>query len=286
MGMSKQLNFYSLVTAPIEAICSKGNVVDTGTGFFYKRDEKWAYFVTNWHIVTGRSPLMAFPHKPPPTRVKLRVKLHKRIDGSYVSLRDKVILTMDINNELGNDPEWLEHPSYAYKVDLAVIRIPLDNLIAEANCNFISENGAFVKAYEPSPMDDVFVVGYPWGLTGGDQVLPLYKRGSVASEVIVDNAGLPKFLIDCRTAPSMSGSPVIAMHRGGLWAPSGKIDGETLMGAIDNFVGIYSGRLEAKKFEADIADSCKVTEIGVVWKKSALEDIIAAGVSGTKLGPL
>ena len=53
--MSK-INFLSLVTAPVEVLSSTGTTSQNATGFFYMRDEKWIYFVTNWHVVTGRYP--------------------------------------------------------------------------------------------------------------------------------------------------------------------------------------------------------------------------------------
>lgn len=82
--------------------------------------------------------------------------------------------------------------------------------------------------------------------------------------------GLPIFLIDCRSRPGQSGSPV--------WARFKKGDVVTHKGkdyqakeAQNYFLGAYSGRLRAD------------SDLGLVWKRSCIEELVNhASVHGTQ----
>jgi hypothetical protein len=214
-----KVNFLSLITAPVEVLSSAGKTLSRATSFFYIRDEKWLYLVTNWHVVTGRDPLSPLITNTGAVPTHLRLKLHKNIEDNKFSLSKKVECVVQINNETGNEPEWLEHPNHRFNLDIVVVKIPNDDEFKKkVKCHCLEECKDFQEDFSPSVMDDLYVIGYPWGLTGGDPVLPLYKKGSVASEPVVDYRGLPRFLIDCRTAEAMSGSPVLCAHSG-IWAP-------------------------------------------------------------------
>ena len=211
----------SLCTAPIELFADDGpSCGKTASGFFIRRDEKNVFFATNWHVVTGRDPTR--PNLAP-LGVKLpcvaRLKLHTLVKNKpgMLSLVHKSECRVKLNNADGEQPEWLNIPTMREKADVVVLmldRAELDeNVIYTtiADCQLSPE-------YQEAVMDDVFVVGYPSGLSGGDGVLPLYKRGSIASEPAIDQQRLPRFLINCRTAEGMSGSPVICSHSG-IWSP-------------------------------------------------------------------
>jgi len=283
------IGFLSLVTAPIEVLGSDDVVLSNATGFFYKREGNSVLFVTNWHVVTGRHPTSPNISSNGAVPTKLRMKVHKKIgDGSKIFHLKILLWENTINDELGNKPEWLEHPQHKFKVDLVVLKLELEDFDDQVLCNFLSEYNGFHEDYYPSAMDDIFVLGYPWGLTGGNPVLPLYKRGSVASEPVIDQEGLPRFLIDCRTAYAMSGSPVICRNRG-FWNPDGSSGdfGKTIMDPVENFVGVYSGRLIMRNApEENVVQSDRISEIGVVWKKTALDEIVENGVTGTTLDEL
>jgi hypothetical protein len=280
------LNFLSLVPAPLEVLSSTGKSLSTASGFFYKRDEKSIIFVTNWHVVTGRDPSTPHSSKTGAIPTVLRLKVHKNVGEGKISKSQKCHLDITINDASGNAPEWLEHPRYKFKVDLAIIKIDNDEEFkTNVQCHFLSEYKNFQEDFYPSVMDDIFVVGYPWGLTGGDPVLPLFKRGSIASEPLVDYGELPRFLIDCRTANGMSGAPVLCAHSG-IWMPNGKMTSDSVIGTVENFAGVYSGRLRMKDFGEDTKVADRISEIGVVWKREALDEIVEHGVTGTKLDNL
>lgn len=272
------IDWLSSTTAPIEMIGTDDRTCGRASGFFYSRDEDNFFFVTNWHVVVGRDPskLNIIKYKA----VCARLRLHAKVgEGEAISLTRKMEYKIRINDDCGENPVWFEHPIYREQADVVIIKIrrtDLENVVTLrtiGDCDLTPE-------YKESVMDDVFVIGYPWGLHGGDQVLPLYKRGSIASEPVVDQQGLPRFLIDCRTAESMSGSPVICSHSG-IWMPNGKVEPNTTIGTVRKFVGVYSGRL----YGHDVEDE-RVTDIGQVWKKRVIDEIIASGVPGRKFSEL
>ena len=208
-------------------------------------------------------------------------------DRKNIITREISEVCIQINSEDGNAPQWLEHPEYKFKVDVVAIKIE-DHLEFKEKyeLSVVNKWKEYHKDYEPHAMDDVFVIGYPWGLSttaerGGG--LPVYKRGCIASDPIIDFRRLPCVLIDCRTTSAMSGSPVIASHAG-VFMPDGKMSDKTVFGTVSKFLGIYSGRLLGDKpidGEEEI-----ISEIGVVWKASVLEAITQRGTFGTPLRDL
>jgi hypothetical protein len=238
------LSFFSLVTAPVHVISASGIVLSKATCFFYKQDAKWSYLVTNWHVVTGRDPLRPQNSRTGAVPARLRLLLHANVGAKTINSIRKIPFEIEINDSTGDMPTWSEHPTHKYKVDLVVMKIENDEKFkGDVTCSYLSEYPDFQNDFFPSVMDNAFVIGYPWGLTGGDPVLPLYKRGSVASEPIVDFGSLPRFLIDCRSSEAMSGSPVLCTSSG-LWAPNG-VTFSSVVGTVENFAGVYSGRLKA-----------------------------------------
>jgi len=118
--------------------------------------------------------------------------------------------------------------------------------------------------------DDAYVLGFPLGLDGGPR-LPIWKRGSIATEPHYDLDGLPKILIDTATRPGMSGAPAIAVRRG-LAAPHGTGSlADTIFGTTEKFLGVYSGRVGADALGA---------QLGIIWKASVVDEIVRDGVFG------
>lgn len=72
----------------------------------------------------------------------------------------------------------------------------------------------------------------------------------------------------------MSGAPVIFRRVGIHGAVNGKLTKETRFGEIRNFVGIYSGRL--------IGETDFDAQLGIVWKKEVIEEIILGNVKDSK----
>ena len=218
----------------------------------------------------------------------LRAKMHKRQeekDGQeVVRLSSLMQVDISINSENGNSPKWFEHPQRGKEVDVVCVEIEDKNDV-EAKCafNVINKWEEFHDEYVPHVMDDVFVIGYPWGISGSKGALPLYKRGCVASDPIVNFDNAPRLLVDCRTAKGMSGAPVIASHSG-FWSPDNKFSDDAILGTVYCFLGIYSGRLYDQN--ASHGHEKEISEIGVVWKKELLDPLTNDGILGTPIADM
>jgi hypothetical protein len=146
----------------------------TGTGFFYKWNGQF-FLITNWHNVTGRNPQTLKPlckHGGIPDRVKFKV----RYLGSYADWTTiERALYEDTDDSAPSKPVWLEH---AYHNKILVIAIPIP-IPAGGEVTTINEvNTARLLLRVPT---DVFVLGYPKGISGGGE-FPIWKRASIATE--------------------------------------------------------------------------------------------------------
>jgi len=285
----RSLHFLSLTTVPIQVLNAQGTVISDATGFFYESAESKLFLITNWHVVTGRNPSNSSESKTGTVPCTLRAKLHRRQTEKkdvQESVRLGSVRQMDftVNSENGNNPEWFEHPQYKRQVDVVGIEIKNREELEEKYVfKIINKWESLDSNYVAEVMDDIFVVGYPWGISGSGGAVPLYKRGCIASDPVINSDGAPKLLIDCRTTEGMSGAPVIVSHRG-IWNPDGKFSGNSVIGTVNNFLGIYSGRL----YDQNIQDSPEreISEIGIVWEKELLGPITSNGVPGTGLNDI
>lgn len=285
------LHHLSLTTAPIQVYDSQGNTLSTATSFFYEAPGSELYLITNWHVVTGRGPTKPSHSKDGRVPCLAKIKVHKKQEKAggenSIVTSDISELPIPINSEEGNDPKWLEHPVHKFKVDVVGIHLgKLSKLRKTHTFNLVNKWNEYHEGYEPDAMDDVFVIGYPWKLSstaerGGG--LPVYKRGCIASDPVIDYHRLPCVLIDCRTTKASSGSPVIA-SRSGIFMPDGKMSDNTIFGTVTKFLGVYSGRLTNSELEESYED--EISEIGKVWKASVLDAITQQGLPGTCLNDL
>lgn len=251
-----------------------GHTVGTdpcATGFVALRpndDRRW--LVTNWHVVTSKSPDTGQPLNKVTGFVpdELLIAHHfQDHPGAWVPVTEPLY-------DADGDPLWYEHPTHGRRVD--VVALPITRTTAA--------RGEQIETYGHDPWREdtletlegelpvdmgrpLSVIGFPFGNTGGGW-LPIWIQGWVASEPAIDLHGLPLFLIDARTRPGQSGSPVIAYSPG----PPTSLIGAVSMSAapVERFVGVYSGRLNDQ------------SDIGRVWKRRALVEVI----DGAQRGPL
>lgn len=205
--------------------------------------------LTNRHVVTLRSPgwWRALTKGGPPDEIAV---IHNRKDqlGSWVQ-RVEPLFT-------AGQPRWIEHPTLKDKAD--VVALPLTQLDDVALYPYDVTNSADISI---GPADTVSVIGFPFGITAGGG-LAVWSTGFVASELDIDFDDMPVFLIDCRSRPGQSGSPVIAYRTASAPTASAAI---TIFGRPTyRFLGIYSGRINAE------------SDLGRVWKASAIRELIGA----------
>ena len=209
---------------------SNGNDLASGTGFIVVHNDE-PYLITNWHNLAGRNPengkllsrMAAIPDEV--------IIYHNRKGkvGQWVPKSEKILID--------DKPIWLEHPIHERKVD--VVALKLTNLGDTEVYSYSPYNTG--PEISVTPGDTVSVVGFPFGLTGGGS-FAIWSTGFMATEMCIDQNGLPKFLVDCRSRPGQSGSAVIAHRSSGSVSMA---DGSSAIfgGPVTRFLGIYSGRI-------------------------------------------
>ena len=241
-----------------------------GTAFFYFHGNK-SYLLTNWHNVTGRHPETGeVQHKElaVPNKLILQIPIDHALENELPEGESKVGWVSKEMNLYDDDvPVWFEHPQFGRQVDAVAIPVGMNGcMLKAANAKELDLDCLVLR-----PSLDVFVLGYPRGLTGGAN-FPVWKRGSIASEPQVDLDKLPKMYIDTATREGMSGAPVYAQDKGYV-VPEGKTGPkDAIFGECRSFIGIYSGRVGA--------DDDFKAQLGIVWKEAAIIQII----EGQKIG--
>ena len=117
---------------------------------------------------------------------------------------------------------------------------------------------------------DVFILGYPMGIDSSG--LPIWKRGSIATEPHVDVDKLPMIYVDSAASRGMSGSPVIIKTSS---YQDAKGNTHIFTGEATAFVGIYSGRIAPN----DQGEA----HLGIVWKAKVIDEIIT-GIPDYSIG--
>jgi len=254
----------------LEAISPAG----TGTGFFYRLHDR-LYLVTARHCFSARNwetgKFLPGSHSVEPTHVTFPIR--KCPPGGKWDLSEPAaeatLCCLRLLDKTGK-ATWFEHPRAGAGMDVAVLPLP-DEVAADESL--------LIEAYGPAPSDgnapklaatvaqDVFVVGYPYGLDSGF-MLPLWIRGAIASEPAMyyphRGQDLPLLLVDARTRKGQSGSPAI-LYRQPL-SPIFTNNGDIRMtqGGVSRVLGVYSGRISRK------------SDLGLVWRIEEVDVICRA----------
>ena len=225
-----------------------GVELSTGTGFIVQ-SSKGRLLVTNRHVVTGRDnitgELLSRKTAGTPTEIAIWHNRKGQL-GNWVKLIEPLFH--------GDKPLWYEHPRLGVHADIVALALTqVDNI------DFYPYDINLVPRIQLMSSDIVSVVGFPYGMSTGGR-LAIWATGFIASERELD---YPSFLIDCRTREGQSGSPVIAHRNGGAVAMVG--GGVAISpGVMTDFIGVYSGRIN------------KDSDIGIVWKASILQELVAS----------
>jgi S1-C subfamily serine protease len=239
-------------------------VLSKATGFVFENfDNK--YFVSNWHVFSGRNAITLEP-----------------LDTKYSALPEFLRIYFPLEGELGkfetvelnlksddNEYCWRQHKEKNH-VDVALMPVELKSNYATFPVNTINESRGLYSFPEKFYVgQEVFVLGYPLGIERGGG-FPIWKRATIATEPYLEiDQRNSKILIDTATRPGMSGSPVISASH-----PSARIlfDGRCQpvnIRASKLFLGVYSGRLGNDDLAA---------QLGVVWKENVIKEIIKDGI--------
>ncbi len=209
--------------------------------------------ITNRHNFTGRNNITDEP-------------LHKELaipDHAVVTMHGphEVHYHIDLaDHENPRAPAWTEHPTLGDKADIVALPVKeMTNIVGESNSVSLKNDW-----YRWNIGSELYVIGYPYGQIGGP--FPIWSKGSIASEPDIDVSGLPVFVIDCKSRPGQSGSPVFAHFRVGAVV---EYEGRTFQAKkpMNYFVGVYSGRLRSD------------SDLGLVWKRRCIEQLVDRAIA-------
>lgn len=260
------MHYASMSTLPLQMMrrADDGSIVAKahGTGFLWRYKGK-LFLITNWHNVTGLNADTGLMNGSfIPNCLQLSAKIEVEKNGSSRLIRN-VPIGMDLYNSSG--PIWIEHPQRR-KIDCVAIEVEFafPNL-----ANVPINEHDFEPNLEAEVGMDCFILGYPELIEGVAQT-PIWKRGSIASEPELDHEGKPLILVDTASKRGMSGSPVLIRHNG-ILMPGGKFSDDTQIGQMENFLGIYSGRVGSDNLGG---------QLGRVWKARVIQELLDHGQAG------
>lgn len=270
-----QLDFITFSTIKIETQIEltrngkKQNYISSGTGFFFDFNIPKGVIpviVTNRHVLEGApTGILYFKSK------MIKDSLQKEYKTEKVILQNLA-------------KYWFSHPDTS--VDLAVI--PIAPILREYNLRGVD----FVRAIYTerdipndsimmslSAIEDVFMVGYPFGLRDISNDMPIIRKGITATPAHLNYNSKSEFLCDLPVFPGSSGSPIIIYNRGSYATKNG-----IAFGTRNLLLGInyatYTRNFEGKiipKTSYNIEDSVKVNiplsyNIGIIIKSQRILD--------------
>lgn len=239
----------------------------TGSCFFWKRDER-IFLITNWHNLTGKNHLtgqLMSTNGALPNLITFTAfdKLTESDINGYFGLRVAEVEINLMNND--EKPRWYEHPTFGQKIDIGVIDVT--EAVKNLYINCVNDIESKI-ALNLQPAQDVFVIGFPFGLIGSEPTpVPIWKRGSIGYDPNFNPENLPKLLIDTATRSGMSGSVVIARYNafGNYALKDGTSINNNLYSQHDSVIGLYSGRHYPDYEKA---------QLGIVWKRIVIEETV------------
>jgi hypothetical protein len=242
---------YSFSTVPIEMHFDTVDLA-VGTAFIYKIENAF-FLITNWHNLSGRDPSTgkclsktgAVPNNIHVWFVENTGRGHRIM--KQIPIRDP-----------NGKPLWFVHPTHKQAID--VVALPI-KAMSDVELKPINEMPNEDLVLEIGM--DVFVLGYPFGM--GVAGLPVWKRGSIASEPALSPQAQLNWFLDTASRPGMSGSPVVRRSWGNHILANGSMNIST--GSATKFLGVYSGRLAS----SDPLDA----QLGLMWPAAFIPEIIS-----------
>jgi len=224
------------------------------TGFLIKKEESF-YFVTNWHVVSGRDPISRNVISPTAATPN-KIKVWHHAQGNLGKWIQKTYNLLDADGGSLWKEKVLDNGEI---LDVVLLKVDKVNDVDFYELDLASANVDLLI----SPSEPVSIIGFPYGRASAGK-FPIWKTGHVASDIDLNFDNKPIFLIDGTTKPGMSGSPVVA-KRVGSYAVQGGI---AMGGSRVKFMGIYSGRARDE-------DSLANSNLGLVWKPQVIDLILS-----------
>lgn len=258
----------SFTTTPLRIVAG-AKPLGHASGFFW-RSGATSYLITNWHVVTGNNPFtrMALAEAPPTHLIGYDIEWLETDGDKLFPKRTQREIQLFNSDTL---PVWVQHGKFhEYRAD--VVALPLsDWAVGRKQRRPVCVNDYGFAALPHFVGSELFVVGYPLASFDG-WMLPLWKRGSFASDPLIPVDDKPVFMIDVASSQGMSGAPVFRRIFGPTVSPDlSTAYPKSVM--TTQFAGIYAGRLKAAELER--------VGMGYAWYGNVVEEVLAAGVPGT-----
>lgn len=169
--------------------------------------------------------------------------LREKIADIYSLFRDTIKIR---DNGI---PLWTKHPD----VDVAAMYLPLPRKtkIDLLTTNFLATD-SLIASYGIHPGDELYCLGYPFGISANQAGFPILRSGTIASYPLLPSKLTKYFLFDFQIFGGNSGGPVyfIGHDRG--------TNGTVFLGSSVNFiVGLVS---KQRTFEEEIKSVNEVTK--------------------------
>lgn len=203
-----------LMTVRIEVIRASGEK-GQGTGFFFAVPRGGGmltpFVITNKHVVKDAQQGI--------------FQVHEAETRGSSTLASGETTAVILDNFEGR---WIQHPSP--DVDLCAMPFaPIDAdmqkegkrpLVAYAEPQHVPSDEVL---QELMAVEEVLMVGYPFGLWDSINNLPLVRRGITASHPAIDHRGRAEGVIDAACFPGSSGSPIFIHNQGSYAARDGAL---------------------------------------------------------------
>ncbi|MGJ3403275.1 trypsin-like peptidase domain-containing protein [Glutamicibacter sp. Je.9.36] len=215
------------------------------------------FLITNMHVVTGRDPVTGNPSGSAALPTTLHTWHNTPNVGQWASV------SYELYDQDGR-AIWYEHPRNA-SWDMVAILIGPQNGLKYYPYQFTPPP----RRQQLSPGSDLSIIGFPFG-TASDGRFAIWSRATIASDLDVNYGNRPTFLVDSRSRPGQSGSPVVFKSDG----MSADQSGNVFIGTGHPFtelLGIYSGRISAE------------SDIGIVWKADAILEMLSNPIRSQRI---
>nr|WP_315245771.1 trypsin-like peptidase domain-containing protein [uncultured Flavobacterium sp.] len=246
LAQEKSIQRESVQSLYIE-IFKDSTFLGSATGFVIKSKTR-NYLVTNYHVVTNKSPTnnQWLDPKLPIAPNKLKIVHNANILGNYV------ISTENLFDKKGKQL-WYDNKIKNEMVD--VIELPLTDTV-KAKIYPVNYKTSSYDNVKITPSERVFILGFPKGIKSAP-FFPVWKSGLLASEPDFDQEGKPIVWVDALTYKGMSGAPVYFKTDDTVEFKNGKHG--FVQGSQAKFMGVFSHSYEFI--------------YGALWKASFLENI-------------
>lgn len=246
------------VQLKMQRVKDDGEIIgnSNASGFIWRENNR-SFLVTNRHVLSGANAISGTIMEFIPNKLEISLFAERPVSSGATQM---VRLSAEVPIlDQSEQPLWVDHPK---GINLDVALLEIDNEIeGEFYIPSLNNTGILPRG-ELFVGDDIFIVGYPEG-QAFDRSMPLWKRGSVATDVSLNQMGLPQIYVDTLGNKGLSGSPVLArvtsLDRPIARSPEN--EAQHLQ-----FVGIYAGRLGEDGLNS---------QIGRVFKHQVLKETIA-----------